>query len=154
MLYLQERLRPARAGRSKHFGRPRPDDRRGMHTKINDRIFLRDLRVETVIGIWDWERKIRQTVSIDLEMAADIRRAAATDSIDDTLNYKAVAKRVQQFVGESSFQLVETLAEKIAALIVDEFAVPWVEVRINKPGAIRGARDVGVQIRRSKDTGT
>jgi dihydroneopterin aldolase len=125
-----------------------------MHTKINDRIFLRDLRVETVIGIWDWERKIRQTVSIDLEMAADIRRAAATDSIDDTLNYKAVAKRVQQFVGESSFQLVETLAEKIAALIVDEFAVPWVEVRINKPGAIRGARDVGVQIRRSKDTGT
>ena len=118
--------------------------------KMSDTIFLRDLRVETVIGIWDWERKIRQTVSIDLEMAADIRRAAATDSIDDTLNYKAIAKRVQQFVGESSFQLVETLAEKIAALILDEFPVPSVQVRVNKPGAIRGARDVGVLIRRDR----
>src|SRR5690606_6406016 len=118
--------------------------------KMRDTIFLRDLRVETVIGIWDWERKIRQTVSIDLEMAADIRRAAATDSIDDTLNYKAIAKRVQQFVGESSFQLVETLAEKIAALILDEFPVPSVQVRVNKPGAIRGARDVGVLIRRDR----
>ena len=117
---------------------------------MTDTIFLYDLRVETVIGIWEWERKIRQTVVIDLEMAADIRRAAATDSIDDTLNYKAVAKRVQQFVGESSFQLVETLAEKVAALILEEFQVPWVQVRINKPRAIRGARDVGVSIRRSK----
>lgn len=117
---------------------------------MTDTIFLRDLKVETVIGIWDWERKIRQVVSIDLELAVDIRQAAATDDIDDTLNYKAVAKRVQQFVGESSFQLVETLAEKIAALILDEFPVPSVQVRVNKPGAIRGARDVGVLIRRSK----
>jgi len=119
-------------------------------TILTDTIFLGDLRVETVIGIWDWERKIRQTVSIDLELAADIRQAAATDSIDDALNYKAVAKRVQQFVGESNFQLVETLAEKIATLILDEFPVPSVQVRINKPGAIRGARDVGVLIWRSK----
>jgi dihydroneopterin aldolase len=117
---------------------------------MTDSIFLRDLRVETVIGIWDWERKIRQTVSIDLELATDIRQAAATDNIDDALNYKAVAKRVQQFVGESSFQLVETLAEKIAALILDEFPVSAVQVRVNKPGAIRGARDVGVQIRRGR----
>jgi dihydroneopterin aldolase len=119
-------------------------------TILTDTIFLRDLRVETVIGIWDWERKIRQTVSIDLELAADIREAAATDNIDDALNYKAIAKRVQQFVGESNFQLVETLAEKVATLILDEFPVPSVQVRINKPGAIRGARDVGVLIRRSK----
>ena len=76
-----------------------------------DIIFLHDLRIETVIGIWDWERKIRQTVAIDLEMSADIRKAAATDSVDDTLNYKLVAKRLQQYVGESSFHLVETLAE-------------------------------------------
>jgi dihydroneopterin aldolase len=117
---------------------------------MTDTIFLRDLRVETVIGIWDWERKVRQIVSIDLELAADIRQAAATDNIDDALNYKAVAKRVQQFVGESSFQLVETLAEKIATLILDEFPVPSVQVRVNKPGAIRGARDVGVLIRRSR----
>ena len=116
-----------------------------------DTIFLRDLRVETIVGVWDWERKIRQTVSIDLDMAADIRRAAASDSLDDTLNYKLVAKRVQQFVGESSFQLVETLAEKIAEVVLNDFEVPWVEVRVNKPGAIRGARDVGVKIRREND---
>ena len=116
-----------------------------------DTIFLRDLRVETIVGVWDWERKIRQTVSIDLEMAADIRGAAASDSLDDTLNYKLVAKRVQQFVAESSFQLVETLAEKIAEVVLNDFNVPWVEVRVNKPGAIRGARDVGVKIRREND---
>ncbi len=114
-----------------------------------DIIFLHDLRVETVIGIWDWERKIRQTVAIDLDMSADIRKAADSDSVDDTLNYKLVSKRLQQFVGDSSFQLVETLAEKIAALILDEFGVEWVRVRVNKPGAVRGARDVGVVIERS-----
>ncbi len=115
-----------------------------------DSIFLSDMKVETIVGIWDWERKIRQTVSIDLQMGADIRRAAASDSIDDTLNYKLVAKRVQQFVAESSFKLVETLAENIAEVVISEFEVPWVEVRVNKPGAIRGARDVGVKIRRER----
>lgn len=113
-----------------------------------DIIFLHDLRIETVIGIWEWERKIRQTVAIDLEMSADIRKAAASDSVDDTLNYKLVAKRLQQFVGESSFQLVETLAEKIAEIVLGEFDVAWVRVKVNKPGAIRGARDVGVLIER------
>ena len=115
-----------------------------------DTIFLRELRVETIIGIWDWERKIRQTVSIDLEMGADIRRAAKTDSIDDTLNYKAVSKRVQQFVADSEFQLVETMAEKIAEVVLSEFELPWIQVRVSKPGAIRGAKDVGVQIHRTK----
>jgi 7,8-dihydroneopterin aldolase/epimerase/oxygenase len=118
-----------------------------------DCIFLRDLKVETTIGIWEWERRIRQYVSIDLEMAADIARAAATDRIEDTLNYKGVAKRVQEFVGESSFQLVETLAERIAALVLEEFGVSWVRVTVNKPGAIRGARDVGVSIRRERAGG-
>jgi len=115
-----------------------------------DTIFLHDLRVDTVVGIWDWERKIRQTVSIDLEMGTDISRAAATDSIEDTLNYKSVAKRIQQFVGDSEYQLVETLAEKIAETVLTEFDIPWIEVRVNKPGAIRGARDVGVRIRRTR----
>jgi len=116
-----------------------------------DTIFLHDMRIETIVGIWEWERKIRQTVSIDLEMGADIRRAAASDDIEDTLNYKKVAKRVQQFVAESEFQLVETMAEKIAGVILAEFDVPWVQVRVNKPGAIKGSRDVGVLIRREKD---
>ena len=115
-----------------------------------DTIYLYDLRVDAIVGIWDWERKIRQVVSIDLEMGADIRKAAASDSVEDTLNYKNVAKRVQQFVADSEFQLVETLAEKIAEIVLTEFDVPWVDVRINKPGAIRNARDVGVRIRRTK----
>ncbi len=115
-----------------------------------DTIFLHDLRVETVIGICEWERKIRQTVNINLEMGADIRRAAKADNIESTLNYKNVAKRVQQFVGESEFQLVETMAEKIAEIVLAEFDIPWIDVRVSKPGAIRGAQDVGVRIRRSR----
>jgi dihydroneopterin aldolase len=118
-----------------------------------DIIFLHDLRVETVIGIWGWERKIRQTVAIDLDMSADIRRAAASDSVEDTLNYKLVSKRVQQFVADSSFQLVETLAERIAEIVLGEFDVAWVRVRVNKPGAIRGARDVGILIERGEAPG-
>jgi dihydroneopterin aldolase len=115
-----------------------------------DKIFLNELKVDTIIGIWDWERKIRQTVVIDLEMSADIARAAATDSVEDTLNYKSVAKRIQTFVAESSFQLVETLAERIAGIVRDEFGVQWVKVRVNKPGAIRGSRDVGILIERGQ----
>lgn len=118
-----------------------------------DIIFLRDLRIATVIGIFDWERAVKQTVVLDLEMAADIRRAAASDHIDDTLNYKAVAKRLIQFVGESDFQLVETLAERVAAIVLDEFDVPWVRVTLNKQGAVRGARDVGVIIERGEKPG-
>ena len=115
-----------------------------------DKIFLNELKVETVIGIWEWERKIRQTVIIDLEMSADIAKAAATDDVKDTLNYKSVAKRIQSFVADSSFQLVETLAERIAGIIRDEFGVKWVKVRVNKVGAIRGSRDVGILIERGQ----
>ncbi len=111
-----------------------------------DKIFLSDLRIETVIGIYDWERKIRQPVSIDLEMGTDIRRAATTDHIDDTLNYKGVAKRLIEFVGAAEYQLVETLAERVAGIVLDEFGVPWVRVRLSKPGAVRGSKDVGVEI--------
>lgn len=113
-----------------------------------DIIFLNELKVDTVIGIWEWERRIRQTVIIDLEMSADIAKAAASDDVADTLNYKSVAKRIQGFVADSSFQLVETLAEKIATIIREEFDVAWVRVRVNKPGAIRGSKDVGVCIER------
>ena len=113
-----------------------------------DKIFLSELKVDTIIGIWEWERRIRQTVIIDLEMSTDISRAAASDDVADTLNYKSVAKRVQSFVADSSFQLVETLAERIAAIIREEFGVAWVLVRVNKPGAIRGSKSVGVLIER------
>ena len=113
-----------------------------------DKIYLNGLEIETIVGIWDWERQIPQMVRIDLEMGADIARAAKSDSIDDTLNYKLVSKRVQSLVKESGFQLVETMAETIARVVMEEFDVPWIRVRINKPGAIRGARDVGVEIER------
>ena len=113
-----------------------------------DIIYLNELTIETVIGVFDWERKIKQNVIIDLEMGADIRKAAGTDSLDDTLNYKAVAKRLIQFVGESDFQLVETLAERIAEIVMTEFNVPWLRLRVNKKGAVRSAVDVGVIIER------
>lgn len=113
-----------------------------------DTVFIHELRVETVVGIYDWERRIRQTVSLDLEMGADIRRAAASDRIEDTLDYKAVAKRVSQFVTEQQFQLVETLAEKIAVLVQEEFRVSWVKVTLHKPGAVSGSKSVGVIIER------
>jgi dihydroneopterin aldolase len=113
-----------------------------------DIIFIRDLRIETVIGIYDWERQIKQTVSIDLEMGKDIHKAAETDGIDDTLNYKAVAKRLIEFVGASEFMLVETLAERIAEIVRNEFQVPWLRLTLSKPGAVRGSREVGVVIER------
>ena len=115
-----------------------------------DIVFLTDLRVDTVIGIYDWERRIRQTVVIDIEMATDVAKAAQHDRIDDAVNYKAVAKRLIGFVQQSEFQLVETLAERIAQLVLEEFDVPWLRLRVNKQGAVRGARDVGVLIERSK----
>ncbi len=115
-----------------------------------DIIYLNDLSIETVIGVFDWEREIKQRVIIDLEMATDIRRAAATDNLDDTLDYKAVAKRVIGFVEQSEFQLVETLAERVATIIRDEFDVPWLRLRLNKKGAVRGANDVGVIIERGE----
>jgi dihydroneopterin aldolase len=113
-----------------------------------DIVFLRDLRIDTTIGIYDWERLTRQTIVLDIEMGADISRAAKTDQIDDTLNYKAVAKRLIDFVGSSEFQLVETLAEECCQLIMREFSVPWVRLTLNKKGAVRGADAVGIIIER------
>ena len=113
-----------------------------------DIIFITDLRIETIIGIYDWERKVKQTIAIDLEMGTDIRRSAESDAIDDTLNYKKVAKRLISYVENTEFELVETLAEKIADIVRTEFNVPWLRLRLAKPGAVRGAKDVGVLIER------
>jgi len=115
-----------------------------------DIVYIRDLRIDTVIGIFDWERRTRQTVSLDIDMGTDIRKAAVSDDIEDALNYKAVAKRLIQFVEQSDFQLVETLTERIAEIIMSEFKVPWVRVMLNKKGALRGSRDVGIIIERGE----
>ncbi|HET7202479.1 MAG TPA: dihydroneopterin aldolase [Steroidobacteraceae bacterium] len=118
---------------------------------MKDTIFLSGLTAECIIGIWDWERKVKQKVVIDLEMAADIRQAAASDRIEDTLDYKKVSKRLQQFVEQSQFQLVETLTDRIAQIVITEFHVPAVKVRLNKQGALRGSRDVGIMIERCRE---
>jgi dihydroneopterin aldolase len=120
-------------------------------TNPHDIIFLGGLTTECIIGIWDWERRVKQKIVLDIEMASDIRKAAASDHIDDTLDYKRVAKRLLQFVGDSQFQLVETLTERIAEIVVTEFDVPWVRVRLNKQGAIRGSRDVGILVERRRE---
>jgi len=116
-----------------------------------DKIFLSEIKIETTVGIWEWEKRIKQTVIIDIEMSADIKKAAATDDINDTLNYKAVAKSVRKLVEESQFQLVETMAEKISELILTEHDVDWIKVKVNKPGAIRGSKGVGIIIERGKN---
>jgi len=113
-----------------------------------DIIYVRNLKIDCVIGAFDWERRIRQTVAIDLDLAADVARAARSDRLADTIDYKAIAKRLIDFVGTSEFELVETLAERIAEIVRQEFAVAWVRVRINKKGALRHATDVGVIIER------
>ena len=113
-----------------------------------DRVFIEDLNVQTVIGIYDWEREIKQLVSLDLEMEFDITRAAETDSIEDTLDYKAVSKRLIRFIEDSEFQLVEALAERCATIVLDEFPVNWLRLKLGKPGAVRGSSAVGVIIER------
>ncbi|MDX1379563.1 MAG: dihydroneopterin aldolase [Xanthomonadales bacterium] len=113
-----------------------------------DRVVIEDLRVQTVIGVFDWEREIKQTVTLDLELAFDIRAAAQSDAIEDTLDYKAVSKRLIEFVERSEFQLVESLAERCAAIVLDEFPVRWLRLKLGKPGAVRGSSSVGVIIER------
>ncbi|MDH3760107.1 MAG: dihydroneopterin aldolase [Gammaproteobacteria bacterium] len=113
-----------------------------------DIVFIHDLQIETVIGIYDWERKIRQVISLDIEMATDISKAAKSDKIEDALSYKDVAKRLIEFVEQSEYELVEALAEEICKIIRDEFDVSWVKLTLHKPGAVRGSKSVGVIIER------
>jgi dihydroneopterin aldolase len=115
-----------------------------------DLVFIEDLHIQTVIGVFDWEREITQTISLDLQMAFDIQRAAGSDDIVDTLDYKAVSKRLIQFVEASEFQLVEALAEHCAQIVLEEFPVNWLQLKLSKPGAVRGSSAVGVIIERGQ----
>tara|TARA_B100001057_G_C22375656_1_gene766383 strand:+ start:193 stop:552 length:360 start_codon:yes stop_codon:yes gene_type:complete len=119
-----------------------------MRFKMEDIIYIKNLRIKTIIGIFDWERKVKQEVSIDMEFPFDCKKAAKTDSIEDTTDYKAITKAVIKFVEESSFQLQETLAENIADLVKRDFGVKSIKLRVSKPGALRGAKDVGLVIYR------
>tara|TARA_A100001011_G_C13894783_1_gene668511 strand:- start:40 stop:396 length:357 start_codon:yes stop_codon:yes gene_type:complete len=113
-----------------------------------DLIYIKKLHVETIIGIYDWEREVKQVVSMDLEMAFDIRMAAKTDEIKYALNYKSISKRIIAFVEEQKFKLIESMAEEVAQLVLVEFPVPWLRLRVSKPGALRGSEDVGIIIER------
>ena len=119
-----------------------------------DRVFIEALEIECVIGIYDWERKIRQPLSFDIEMDFDNRIPAASDAIEDTLDYKAVSKRLIDFVGNSSYGLVEALAEECCRIILGEFGVSHVRLKLSKVGAVRGARAVGVVLERTRVAGT
>ena len=115
-----------------------------------DKVFIEGLQIDALIGIYDWERRIRQTLRFDLEMGFDNRKPAATDNIEDTLNYKAVSRRLVEFVSQSDYGLVETLAERCADIVLTEFNVEWLRLKLSKPGAVRGAVAVGVIIERSR----
>jgi 7,8-dihydroneopterin aldolase/epimerase/oxygenase len=115
-----------------------------------DTVFLRGLAIETTIGFFDWERHVKQTVVIDLEIPVDCARAAASDSVKDTVDYKSMAKRTIAFVSAAQFHLVESLAHHLATTLLAEFDIAWIRLSLNKPGAIRGSRDVGVTIERRR----
>jgi len=119
---------------------------------MSDIVFISDLRIETIIGIYDWEREVKQTVSIDLEMAHDIAKAAETDDIQYALNYKSVAKRLIAFIETSEFLLLESMAEAIVKIVREEFSVPWLKLTLNKPAALTGATNVGIRIERGNKT--
>jgi dihydroneopterin aldolase len=116
-----------------------------------DRIFLSQLKVEAIIGYYEWERQVKQTVLIDLEFSTDVAAAAKHDDISRTLNYKSIAKRTLAFVGESRLHLLETLAEQLAEILVREFDIAWLKITLHKPGAIRNSSDVGIVIERRRE---
>jgi 7,8-dihydroneopterin aldolase/epimerase/oxygenase len=113
-----------------------------------DITYIRGLKIDTVIGIYDWEREIKQTVSLDLDMGCDIKRASATEDLQYTLDYEAISNCLIDFVEGSAFQLIETMAEQGAALVMARFNIPWIRFKVSKPGAITAADDVGVIIER------
>ncbi len=115
-----------------------------------DTIFISGLKADTIIGIYDWEKNTRQTISLDLELATDIGKAAASDDIEDTLNYKSISKRLVEFIENSKYELVEKLAEEISTLLINEYGVEEVSLVLHKPGALSDADDVGIKITRSK----
>lgn len=115
-----------------------------------DIIFIRDLRLETVIGVYPHERQARRTVLLDLELGADLRPAAASDHLDDTLNYQAVTQRIVEVASASDCQLLEALGERIADLVLREFAASWLRLTLRKPGAVPEAREVGIRIERRR----
>jgi len=116
-----------------------------------DRVFIKELCIETIIGIYDWERKIKQVVCIDLELGTEILQASSSENIEDTIDYKAVAKTTTAFIQKNEFMLIETLAEETIKMIFSEFNISYVKGKFGKPGAVTGSKEVGVIIERTKN---
>ena len=117
-----------------------------------DKIYVEDLRVKATIGIFDWEKKIKQEVSISYEIPHDNKKAAATDAIEATNDYKSITKAIIAFVENNKFELVETFAERIAEMVIKDFNIAEIRLRVSKPGALRYSKDVGVIIERNKSS--
>lgn len=111
-------------------------------------IYLHGLRCESTVGVWAWEKAIKQTLVLDLDLATDVAKAAKSDDLNDALDYQAVTERIQTFASENTFELIETLAEHIASLVLEEFGTPWVRVKLDKGQAVKGVKNVGVIIER------
>ncbi len=117
-----------------------------------DIVYIRELAIKTTIGVYDWERDIKQQLNIDLDLGCDTSKAGQSDEIEDALDYKAISDRTIEFAEASQYQLVEALAENLARVILDEFSLPWLRIKVSKPGAVSGAKDVGVIIERGVKT--
>lgn len=115
-----------------------------------DTIRIKGLKAETLVGVHDWERKLPRPVVVDLELATDAARAARSDALKDALDYHAVAQAVTAFLGQSKFQLIETLAQRLAEKLQDQFGVTWLRLELHKPGAVAGAQDISVVMERGK----
>lgn len=115
-----------------------------------DTLILHGLEVKARVGVFEWERRIEQTLKVDLEMAADAGAAEASDRLEDTLDYKAVARRAREFIAAADCALVETLAHRLAETLMSEFGIGWLRLSLQKPGAVRGAKSVGIVIERGR----
>ena len=111
-----------------------------------DKIFIKNIEVETIIGIFEWEREVKQSVFIDIEIDLNLQKSGATDKISNSLDYKKISKRIINFTIGSKFKLIESLADKIAKIVLNEFNVKRVSVSVKKQGALRGSELVGVNI--------
>ena len=113
-----------------------------------DTIFLHALKVDCIIGVWAWERRVTQALYVDVELATDVRVAADSDRLEDTVSYKDIAERIEEIATQGQYQLVESLAGRIAGAMMEEFGAPWCRVRVNKKGAVPNAGDVGIIVER------
>ena len=117
-----------------------------------DTLFLRDFRLQMIIGIYEWERKVPQTVQLDLEIGLPHSRACQTDDVADSINYADVAQRIRDTIGQRDFNLVEALAEHVAQVVLTEFGSPWIKVCVTKLAVVRGIKQLGICIERGQKT--